>query len=81
MLLVENEDSPNLETYLCYRCGFHPNRTLMGDRALYVAYQAFFSNYKDILQPEIRRNFTGGISLKNRRRLDRVLEIGLNSGV
>ncbi len=59
MYPVENEDAPQLSTYLCYQCGFHPNTVLMGDAGLYSAYQAFYFRFKESLKPNITRTDTG----------------------
>jgi hypothetical protein len=58
MYPVEDADAPSVATYLCYRCGFHPNTVLMEDEALYLAYQAFYTRFKGVLKPSITRNDT-----------------------
>jgi hypothetical protein len=52
MYEVLNEDYPNLETYLCYECGFHADTILMQQKALYQQYQWLFSHSNGALIPK-----------------------------
>jgi hypothetical protein len=52
MYEIVNEDYPNLETYLCYECGFHADTFLMKERGLYQAYQKLYIHAIDVLKPK-----------------------------
>jgi hypothetical protein len=52
MYEVANEEYPRLEAYLCYRCGFHADTTLMENKNLYQAYQRLFMHSNGILVPK-----------------------------
>jgi hypothetical protein len=52
MYEIVNEDHPNLETYLCYECGFHADTVLMKESGLYQAYQKLYIHAIDILKPK-----------------------------
>gem|GEM_PF-6144880 len=52
MYEVINESYPALETYLCYRCGFHADTILMEQHELYAAYQELFIHSNGWLVPE-----------------------------
>lgn len=52
MYEILNEDYPNLETYLCYECGFHADTILMKQKHLYQQYQWLFSHSRGVLIPK-----------------------------
>jgi hypothetical protein len=69
MYPVADADFPELPTFLCQRCGFHPNTVLMEDARLYLAYARFYARFRRFLEPFITRD---GTTLKITRRRDRI---------
>jgi hypothetical protein len=47
MFQVINNDYPNLDTYLCYECGFHYDLILAKQKSLFQSYQQLFMYCKD----------------------------------
>jgi hypothetical protein len=62
MYEVVDDDYPNLEAFLCYRCGFQTNIVLMNEKGLYHEYQKLYLHATEILKPKklpkIRKNQT-----------------------
>lgn len=52
MYEVIDDDYPNLESYLCYECGFQTNTVLMNEKGLYHEYQKLFVHAKVMLKPK-----------------------------